>query len=108
MSPIRNAVGKCLQAGPEPYVWLAALILLALMDPAAGGFSLCPLRNLGITWCPGCGLGRSVSLFLHGDIVRSVHAHVLGVPATVVLLYRVYSMLRNAFRQPSIHYNATT
>ena len=99
---IRNAVGRCLQAGPEPFLWLSALCVLAVMDPVPGGFSLCPLRNLGITFCPGCGLGHSVSLLLHGDIIRSVHVHVLGIPATVMLLHRVYSMLRDAFRQPLI------
>ena len=99
---IRNVVEKCLQAGPEPFLWLSALVMLAVIDPVPGGFSLCPLRNLGITFCPGCGLGHSVSLLLHGDIVRSVQVHILGIPATVILLHRVYSMLKHAFHQPSI------
>lgn len=82
-------------AGPEPFLWLFSLIVLASLDPATvGGIILCPLRIAGIEHCPGCGLGRSVSFLLHGDIVQSLRSHLLGIPATILLLYRIASMIK--------------
>lgn len=80
----------------EPIIWLAALLSVALLDPGSfGGFSLCPLKNLGVDYCPGCGLGRAVSFLLHGDVSESVHSHVLGIPATLILIFRIFSLLNN-------------
>jgi hypothetical protein len=71
--------------------WIAALISLALADPTnQTHFTLCPFKLLGITWCPGCGLGHAISFLFHGDLKSSFHAHWLGVPAVVVILYRIY------------------
>ncbi|HVW95597.1 MAG TPA: DUF2752 domain-containing protein [Mucilaginibacter sp.] len=73
--------------------WVAALTSLALTNPGnASHFSLCPLKMLGITWCPGCGLGHSISFLFHGDIKSSFHAHWLGIPALFVILYRIYTL----------------
>jgi len=49
---------------------------------------------LGITWCPGCGLGHAISFLFHGDIRSSFHAHWLGAPALIVILYRIYVLVR--------------
>jgi hypothetical protein len=100
---LRGLGKRCARAGPEPFLWLAALAALALMDPSSGnGISICPLHNLGITWCPGCGLGRSVSLFLRGDIPGSFRAHILGMPAAAILVCRAASMLKDAYQRPSV------
>lgn len=56
----------------EAICWLGALVLLALADINAFHFSLCPLKNAGPVFCPGCGLGRSITLFFHGDIAASI------------------------------------
>ncbi|MDP9076616.1 MAG: DUF2752 domain-containing protein [Bacteroidota bacterium] len=78
--------------------WIAALVALAIADPNdQAHFSLCPLKLLGITWCPGCGLGHSISFLFHGDIKGSLHAHWLGVPALGVILYRIYVLVRLRF-----------
>jgi len=82
----------------EIVFWASALIALAFTDPgSASHFSLCPLKASGITWCPGCGLGHAISWLFHGDIVRSWHAHWLGIPAVFIILYRIYALLRLAF-----------
>jgi hypothetical protein len=74
--------------------WIAAIVSLAFTDPAGlAHFSLCPLKALGITWCPGCGLGHSISYLFHGDINNSLHAHWLGIPAIVIILYRIYTLM---------------
>jgi hypothetical protein len=74
--------------------WIAAIVSLAFTDPAGPvHFSLCPLKALGITWCSGCGLGHSISYLFHGDINNSLHAHWLGIPAIVIILYRIYTLM---------------
>jgi len=34
-----------------------------------GHLTLCPLALAGFHWCPGCGVGRSMILALHGQVV---------------------------------------
>jgi hypothetical protein len=48
------------------------------------------LANLGFNWCPGCGLGRSLSHLLHGELRQSIQMHWFGIPALLVLLYRIF------------------
>ena len=77
----------------ELLFWIAALIALAIADPASPShYTLCPLKLMGITWCPGCGLGHSIAWLLHGDIKNSFHAHWIGIPALVIILYRVVGL----------------
>jgi hypothetical protein len=77
--------------------WIVALICLAFTNPAnQSHFSLCPLKAMGITWCPGCGLGHAISFLFHGDIRRSLQAHWLGIPATGIIFYRIYLLSRPA------------
>jgi hypothetical protein len=75
--------------------WVAALIALAIANPTdQSHFSLCPLKLMGITWCPGCGLGHSISFLFHGDIKNSFHSHWLGIPALGIILFRIYTLAR--------------
>jgi hypothetical protein len=77
----------------ELIFWVSALVALAIADPATPGhYSLCPLKAMGFTWCPGCGLGHSISWLLHGSISNSWQAHWLGIPATCIILYRIYTL----------------
>ncbi|PUZ28459.1 hypothetical protein DCC81_02955 [Chitinophaga parva] len=89
------------QINPELIIWPLALILLAVMPPAHPYPSICPLRWLGISWCPGCGLGRSVSYLLHGDFRASWASHKLGGPAFLILLHRTFSLALKTIK-PSI------
>jgi len=85
----------------ELLFWVSALIALVITDPStAGQYSLCPLKLMGITWCPGCGLGHSISWLLHGNIKNSWHAHWFGVPALGIILYRIYELGRAAVSRP--------
>jgi len=72
--------------------WLLALVLLATANPHAHHFSLCPLANLGVSWCPGCGLGRSISALFHGEIRESLDFHWFGIPALLVMVYRMVTL----------------
>lgn len=80
----------------ELVFWIGALIGILLIDPyGQQHFTLCPLDNLGFTWCPGCGLGRSMSLLTKGDIQASWSMHPLAMFAFAVIAYRIVELIRN-------------
>lgn len=81
----------------ELICWVTALFLLAVSDVQEQHFTLCPLGNMGITWCPGCGLGRSISSLLHCNIQASLQSHWLGIPVLGVLIYRIVSLIKNTY-----------
>jgi hypothetical protein len=76
----------------ELMAWLGGLFLLALSNPALHHYTLCPFANLGISWCPGCGLGRSISALFHFEFARSFRYHWFGIPAFFILLHRVWQL----------------
>jgi hypothetical protein len=92
----------------EAWIWLTAVIFLALQEPGCDHYSLCPLHNLGITFCPGCGLGRSISLIFQGDFLASFRMHPLGMPAIVLLLWRSFKIIKSNLNtlsnQNKLHY----
>ena len=79
----------------ELAAWLIALIYLAGINPQAAHFSLCLFNHLGIDWCPGCGIGHSISYLLHGQFKQSFEAHYLGFVALLILLHRIYTLSKN-------------
>ena len=86
-----------LRVNLEAFIWLAALVSFIFHDPSSVHYTLCPLHNLGIDFCPGCGLGHAISYFFHGDIVRSFEAHPLGIFAVALLSYRIFSIFRKNY-----------
>ena len=96
--PYRNALLK-VRSYLEPTIWITALILLAATDPAGSlHVSLCPLANLGFDFCPGCGLGHSISYAMKGQVLASFSAHPLGFFAIGILLYRSFIVIRLNFQ----------
>ncbi|MDM7913679.1 MAG: DUF2752 domain-containing protein [Candidatus Eisenbacteria bacterium] len=87
----------------EAVVWAASLAFLFwigfrldLTNQAAARSAapdLCLAHRLGIPFCPGCGLGRSIALALHGRLIDSFLAHPLGLPALAILLRRIAHLL---------------
>jgi hypothetical protein len=86
---------------PFPFelaVWIIGLIFLVSFDPAGSPPpNLCPAKLLGFDFCPGCGLGRSIAWLLHGNLSESVHAHLLGPFAFLVLTHRIFVLGKNSF-----------
>ncbi|HKB85793.1 MAG TPA: DUF2752 domain-containing protein [Ignavibacteriaceae bacterium] len=83
---------------PEALIWISGILLLAFINVGnSSHFTVCPFRNLGIDFCPGCGLGKSIHYFLHLQIEQSLNAHPLGIVAFAVLVRRIYELLRNSF-----------
>jgi hypothetical protein len=78
----------------EETLWLAGLLWLALVAPTGPThFTLCIFRLLDLPFCPGCGLGHSISFLFRGEIGKSLEAHYLGIPALLMLLYRIVYLL---------------
>lgn len=88
----------------ELFIWLLAIVLLWSSEADAAHSSLCPLYNLGLDWCPGCGLGRSVSLFLQGSVKESIAMHWFGIPAFIILLRRIFTLSKAHFKKERLHY----
>jgi len=83
----------------EAWIWLVALIFLASNHPGGHHYSFCLFNNLGISFCPGCGIGRSITLFFNGSIKDSFLCHPLGIPAVILLSARIYNVLKNSIQQ---------
>jgi len=82
----------------ELMIWTAAFIYLAVIDPFHPPLSFCPSVFIGFGTCPGCGLGRSISLLLHGEFIASFQEHVLGIPAAIILLFRSVQLTERVYR----------
>lgn len=79
----------------ELIFWCGALISLWLFDPYGSHYSLCPLDNLGVKWCPGCGLGRSIGLLMKGNFIASWEMHPLAGFALVVIIFRIFEIIKH-------------
>ncbi|WP_075601753.1 DUF2752 domain-containing protein [Saccharicrinis aurantiacus] len=89
----------------EALIWIVALISLANMDPTAEQhYTFCLLSNLGFDFCPGCGIGHSISSTLRGDFLQAFSYHPLGAFAILMLLYRIFII----FRQNPLFINKQT
>ncbi|MFK7843773.1 MAG: DUF2752 domain-containing protein [Rhodothermales bacterium] len=85
----------------EAIIWIAGVAFVAFPDPAiARDWSLCFFELLGITGeggvlgsCPGCGLGHAVAYLFRGAFLQSMDAHLLGLPAVVILLGRSIGLI---------------
>jgi len=83
----------------EAVIWIAGLLFLAINNPVSNHhFTLCPIKNLGFSFCPGCGLGESISYLFRLEIVESFSAHPLGIFAFIILSQRIIFLLKNSYR----------
>ncbi|ACU58148.1 hypothetical protein Cpin_0650 [Chitinophaga pinensis DSM 2588] len=92
----------------ELFVWPTALILLYIMDPHNNnGPGFCVFKRIGVPWCPGCGLGHSISFLLHGEWKAAFQSHFLGPFALLILVYRTIQLGRlqwQSFAELKNHY----
>lgn len=85
-----------LQFSLEAFIWILALLGLAVLGPWLDGkVSFCIPSALGLDFCWGCGLGRSISRAFHGDLAGSWSAHPAGLVAIPVLVYRIVTLIYN-------------
>jgi hypothetical protein len=84
----------------EALIWISGLAYLLLVhSPGETHFTICPISNLGFKFCPGCGLGNSISYLFNGDFVSSFQAHPLGIFALIVISIRIFSLIKNNRRR---------
>jgi len=82
----------------EAVIWIAGLLFLACYETFNNfHFTLCPIKNLGYSFCPGCGLGESISHLFRFEILESLHAHPLGIFALIILLNRIVFLLLKSY-----------
>jgi len=87
----------------EVAFWIFALTSLAVMKPGTDThYSFCIFKMFGLPFCPGCGLGHSISYLFHGNIKASLSSHPLGIFAVVVILLRITKLFRLHFFQKLI------
>jgi hypothetical protein len=85
--------------------WITSLTLLAVMSPGNDAhFSFCVFKMLGIDFCPGCGLGHSISYLFHGNLQASLSSHPLGIFALIIILSRIYKLLQSHFSKKTTTY----
>lgn len=78
----------------ELVFWAASMLALVAANPAVPShYELCPLKLMGITWCPGCGIGHAISCVLHGRISESFEHHWFGIPAVLIIFHRIYILI---------------
>jgi len=86
--------------GFEAAIWIFGLLYLAIINsPESTHFTICPFANLGINFCPGCGLGNSISFLFRGDFISSFHSHPLGIFALIIIIARIISIIKFNWRR---------
>ncbi|MBU2447009.1 MAG: DUF2752 domain-containing protein [Bacteroidetes bacterium] len=75
------------------------MILIFISPDSNSHFTFCVFNNVGLDFCPGCGLGRSISLLFRGDITASFDSHPLGLIAIAILSFRVYSLIKKQIQK---------
>lgn len=84
----------------ELILFSSSLLYLAITDPnTQGHFTLYPPYYLFGIKSPGYNLGHSISYLLHGNIIRSLQSHWLGIPATVILLMRIMNLIQRKIKR---------
>ena len=82
----------------ELLFWTAALIIPAFIDPASPHFSFCLFKHLGLDFCPGCGLGRSMAFLYRGEIIQSFICNPLGMAAIAILPVRIITLFNKMIK----------
>lgn len=95
-------VRKLIKYHLEWIVLCLGLILLAFMNPEYQGNSLCIIEALEL-YCPGEGLGRSISYIFRGMWVDAFSSNPAGYLAVPVLTGRILYIIKN--RISNSHFN---
>ncbi|MFC2124273.1 DUF2752 domain-containing protein [Bacteroidota bacterium] len=98
---VKNSIRTFWQLIPlEAAIWIAALGLLIFNDPGNTlTSSICPFHNIGLDFCPGCGLGTSISYAFRGQFEASFGSHPLGIIAILILISRIFTLLKRSYKE---------
>ena len=82
----------------EAVIWITGLLFLAFNNSISDThFSICPIKNLGFTFCPGCGLGEAISHLFRLQLWKSFSSHPLGLFAFIILFQRIIFLLKKSY-----------
>jgi hypothetical protein len=99
MNTIIKHTVKFISKNLEALMWLAGLVYLVLINPySADHLNLCAFNAIGIDSCPGCGLGKSISMIFHGDITHSFESHPLGIIALLIITFRIVTLINRNYK----------
>ena len=87
---------QLLHRNTELFCWVVALLVI-FFSPMAGP-SLCIFDAVGMNSCPGCGIAHAMKSAMHLDLIQSFREHPFGIPAVIVLCYRVYVLTFGKFK----------
>ena len=83
----------------EVVAWGLALLAPLFINPYSDNhFSFCVFNMIGFTWCPGCGLGRSIAFLYRGEWLLSFQTHWLGMAAVIMLGSRFFTLMYREFK----------
>lgn len=88
-------------ASRQPRLMLLVLLAVAVMDPREGlGYELCGVKRLTGAPCPGCGVTRSGTNLLRGDVRRAFNFNPFGLILHPILIgLCAFSVLPGALRR---------
>lgn len=96
MTTLTERLSKIFHTHFEWVFLVGAIGVMALMDPTTDAASWCLYEWLGISFCPGEGLGHSIAWFFRGDWTNAWEAHPVGPFAVFIMSGRVIYLLRNS------------
>lgn len=80
------------------YIIEIALILGLTFIFSILNIRICPFFYLFNIPCPGCGLTRSITFLLKGNIIESIKYNILGIPLVVCCtIYFIFSILKREY-----------
>jgi|AntRauTorcE11898_2_1112593.scaffolds.fasta_scaffold46642_2 hypothetical protein len=86
----------------EWMVFGIGILLLGLMSPENTGTSFCFFEWIGIGFCPGEGLGHSISYTFRGNFTAAIQAHFAGPFAVAILGSRVIYIWRKLYQDSKL------
>jgi hypothetical protein len=84
------------------------IVLLGLMNPENTGISFCFFEWIGVSFCPGEGLGHSIAYTFRGDFSAAMQAHFAGPFAVLILSSRIIYIWRGFFEDSKLTTNKET
>jgi Protein of unknown function (DUF2752) len=81
------------------FLSIALVVLYFLPVHNEPQVSLCFFKFVGLTKCWGCGIGHSIHYALHFQIQESWNHHFMGIPACIILIYRMVQQILNNIYQ---------
>jgi hypothetical protein len=99
-----NNMTSSVRKSLELFSWVFAIACLSFLDPTQTEQSLCFFNWLGFEHCPGCGLGKSISYALDGQLNLSFATHMMGTPVLAGLILRIIQLIHKNFITTNLNY----